>query len=138
MSPAWRPFAGGAAAFTLNGPFSLAPGGTFTSTSGTFAVSGNFTDTGGTFSAGGGTVSFGGAAATIDVAASESFNNLIFAAGTKTISAGDTLTATGSVALTGGALNGTGTLAAQGRSARPRRTPAARPPCSSTGPGRRP
>ncbi len=54
-------------------------------------------------------------AAAIDVAASETFNNLTLAAGTKTIAAGDTLVVNGSTTLTAGALNGpTGTLAAQG------------------------
>ncbi len=107
-------FVGGAAAITLNGPFALAPGGSFTSTSGTMTVTGAFTDTGGTFVPGTGTVAFSGLAATIDVAATESFNNLTFTAGAKTIAAGDTLTAGGTLTLTAGSLAGTGTVAARG------------------------
>ncbi|MDP9483257.1 MAG: hypothetical protein M3P84_08555, partial [Chloroflexota bacterium] len=107
-------FVGGAAAITLNGFFSLAPGGSFTSTNGTFTVTGAFTDTGGTFVPGTGTVAFSGGATTIDVAATETFNNLTFTAGAKTISAGDTLTAGGSLTLTAGSLAGTGTVAARG------------------------
>ena len=52
-------------------------------------------------------------AATIDVAVAETFNNLRFTAGNKTVAAGDTLTATGTLTLTAGNIN-TGTVAAQG------------------------
>ena len=65
-------------------------------------------------SASSGTVSFGGGAATLTLTTADTFNNLILAAGTKTVAAGTTLTVTGATTLTAGALNGTGTLAAQG------------------------
>ena len=106
-------FTGTSGAITVNGPFTLTLG-SFTATSGTLSVSGSFTHAAGGFADGGGTVSFGGGAATIDVPATETFNHMTFAAGAKTIAAGDTLTATGSLTLTAGSLAGTGTLAAQG------------------------
>ena len=107
-------FSGGTNAININGPFTLG-GGVFTATSGTLAIRGNFTHTGGgTFNAATGTVATT-LAATIDVSSSETFNNLTLTSGTKTIAAGDTLTATGATTLTAGALNGAGgTLAAQG------------------------
>ena len=113
FSQAGGTFAGGTAVVTVNGPFTLT-GGSFAATSGTLSVSGSFTDSGGAFNAGGGTTSFGGGAATLTVSTPDTFNNVAFAAGTKTVAAGTTLTVTGALSLTAGALNGTGTLAAQG------------------------
>ena len=87
FSQAGATFVGGTAAVTVNGPFTLT-GGSFASTSGTLSVSGNFTDSGGAFNAAGGTTSFGGGAATLTVSTADTFNNLTFAAGTKTVAAG--------------------------------------------------
>ena len=113
FSQAGASFAGGAAAMTVNGPFTIS-GGTFTATAGVLSVAGNLTHTaGGTFSANGGTVALITGAATVDVASSETFNDLRFSAGTKTVAAGDSLVATGTLTLTAGAIN-TGTVEAQG------------------------
>ncbi len=113
FSQAGAGFTGGAAAITVNGPFAIS-GGTFTSTTGVLSIAGNLTHTaGGTFNANGGTVALITGAATIDVAATETFNDLRFTAGTKTVAAGDSLVATGSLTLTAGAIN-TGTVEAQG------------------------
>ncbi|MGZ6379047.1 MAG: hypothetical protein ACXWO2_10920, partial [Candidatus Limnocylindrales bacterium] len=113
FSQAAGAFAGGTAAITVNGPFSIS-GGAYASTNGTLSVSGAYTHTlGGTFAPAAGTVAFTGGVATIDVAVSETFNNLTFSAGAKTVTAGETLVATGALTLTGGSIN-TGTVAAQG------------------------
>ncbi|TME13078.1 MAG: hypothetical protein E6I65_01945 [Chloroflexi bacterium] len=106
-------FVGGTAAITVNGPLSLSAGN-LSATTATLAVSGNFTVTGGALSSASGTVSFGGGAATLTLTTANTFNNLTLAAGTKTVAAGTTLTVTGSTTLTSGALNGAGSLAAQG------------------------
>ncbi len=105
-------FVGGTAAFTVNGPYQLTSG-SYTTTGGTMSVTGAFTVSGGTFSAPAGTVSFSGAAATLTVSTPDTFNNVTFAS-TKSIAAGTTMTVTGSLSLSSGNLNGTGTLAAQG------------------------
>ena len=113
FSQAGAGFTGGAAAITVNGPFAIS-GGLFTSTTGVLSIAGNFTHTaGGTFDANGGTVALIAGGATIDVATTETFNDLRFTAGTKTVPAGDSLVATGSLTLTAGAIN-TGTVEAQG------------------------
>ena len=106
-------FAGGTAGITVNGPFAIS-GGSFSSTTGTLSIAGSYTHTGGgSFAPNGGTVAFVTGAATIDVATSEAFNDVRFTAGLKTVAAGDTLTAVGSLTLTAGSIN-TGTVAAQG------------------------
>ncbi|MGZ8528326.1 MAG: hypothetical protein ACXWWR_05975, partial [Candidatus Limnocylindrales bacterium] len=106
-------FAGGSAAITVNGPFAIS-GGAFSSTTGTLSIRGNYTHTGGgSFAPNGGAVAFITGAATIDVAATETFNDLRFTAGAKTVAAGDVLTAAGSLTLSAGTIN-TGTVAAQG------------------------
>ena len=95
FSQAGASFSGGAAAITVNGPFTIS-GGSFSATTGVLSIAGNLTHTaGGTFSANGGTVALITGAATIDVAASETFNDLRFTAGAKTVAAGDSLIATG-------------------------------------------
>ncbi|MDP9494427.1 MAG: hypothetical protein M3P87_04220, partial [Actinomycetota bacterium] len=109
-------FVGSSSAITVNGALILS-GGSFTSTVGTLSVSGAFTHGGGTFAPNGGTVTFTGSAATVDVPGTETFNNLRFAPTTagavKTITAGTTLIAQGTLTLTEGAIN-TGTVAARG------------------------
>ena len=113
FSLAGASFAGGSAAMTVNGPFTIS-GGTFTATSGALSIAGNLTHTaGGTFNANGGTVALITGAATVDVASSETFNDLRFTAGTKTVAAGDSLVVSGALTLTAGAIN-TGTVEAQG------------------------
>ena len=112
-SQAGGSFAGGTAAITVNGPFTVS-GGTFSSTTATLSVAGAYTHTGGgAFGPNGGTVALITGNATIDVAATETFNDLRFTAGVKTVAAGDTLIATGTLTLTAGSIN-TGTVAAQG------------------------
>ncbi len=106
-------FAGGNAAITVNGPFAIS-GGAFSSTTGTLSIAGNYTHTlGGSFAPNGGAVALITGAATIDVNASETFNDLRFTAGAKTVAAGDTLVANGLLTLTAGSIV-TGTVAAQG------------------------
>ena len=113
FSQAGGTFTGNAAAITVNGPFAIS-GGAFTSTTGTLSIAGNYTHTaGGSFAANGGAVAFITGAATIDVNASETFNDLRFTAGAKTVAAGDTLVANGLLTLTAGSIV-TGTVAAQG------------------------
>ena len=112
-SQAGATFTAGTAAITVNGPFTLSAG-SFAATSGTMSIAGAYTHTaGGSFSANGGTVAWTTGAATIDVAASETFNNVRFTAGAKTVAAGDTLNVTGALTLTAGSIV-TGTVAAQG------------------------
>ena len=104
---------GGTAAITVNGPFTIG-GGSFAATTGTLSISGAYTHTaGGSFAPGTGTVALTGGAATFDVGASETFNNLTFSAGAKTVTAGQTLVVAGTLTLTNGSLN-VGTVAAQG------------------------
>ena len=105
-------FTGGTGTRTVNGAFSLT-GGSFTSTSGTWTVTGNFTQSGGTFDPNGGVLRFAGGAATIDVAGSATYGNVVFAAGTKTIAAGNTVIVTGLLTMSGSVVN-TGTIAARG------------------------
>ncbi|MGH2489062.1 MAG: beta strand repeat-containing protein, partial [Candidatus Limnocylindria bacterium] len=112
FSQAAGTFVGGTAAITVNGAFSLS-GGSFTSTTATLTVTGAVTKSGGTFAHNGGTVAFSTSNVTIDVGGSETFNNVSFLSGTKTIAAGNTLVVTGTLDLVSGSLN-TGTLAAQG------------------------
>ncbi len=104
---------GGTAAMTINGTFTLT-GGSFGATSGTLSISSNVTIGGGTFNAGTGRTSFGGGAATLSASIPVSFNNVTLAAGNKTLAVGSTLNVAGALSLTGGSLNGGGTLAAQG------------------------
>ncbi|HEY7738314.1 MAG TPA: hypothetical protein VIC63_04710 [Candidatus Limnocylindria bacterium] len=105
-------FVGGDSAITVNGAFTQSAG-SFTSTSGTLTVTGNFTLSGGTFLPGTGTVAFSTSSATLDVVTMQNLNNVQFVSGTKTIAAGDTIVALGTLSLINGAVN-TGTLAAQG------------------------
>ncbi|HLF61300.1 MAG TPA: hypothetical protein VI980_08995, partial [Acidimicrobiia bacterium] len=109
-------FVGSSSAITVNGAFTLSGGG-FTSTAGILSVSGDFTHGGGTFAPNGGTVTFTGGAAIVDVPGTETFNNLRFAPATagalKTVTAGTTLIAQGTLTLTEGAI-GTGTVSARG------------------------
>ncbi|MGH7198573.1 MAG: beta strand repeat-containing protein, partial [Candidatus Omnitrophota bacterium] len=106
-------FSGGAGTLDINDAFTLS-GGTFTAPSGTLFVGGNFTHTaGGTFTHNSGTVTFDSGTDTIDVAVTETFSNVVFANGTKTVASGDTLIVTGTLDLIDGNIN-TGTVAAQG------------------------
>ena len=105
-------FVGGSGARTVNGAFSLT-GGSFTSTSGTWTVTGNFTQSGGTFDPNGGILRFAGGTATIDVAGSATYGDVTFAAGTKTIAAGNTVIVTGLLTMAGSVVN-LGTIAARG------------------------
>ena len=113
FSQAGGAFAGGSNAITVNGRLSLG-GGTFAFTPATLTVGGNIVESAaGVFSAGSRTVALNGGAATIDVVTSETFNNLTFTAGAKTIAAGDTLTVNATTTLIAGSVNG-GTVAARG------------------------
>ena len=106
-------FVGGNSPITVNDAFAVS-GGSFTSTSATLTVSGAFTLSGGTFAHNGGTVAYSGGAATINLGGAATFNHVSFlGTGTKTISAGNTLSVMGTLSLTDGQVN-TGTLAAQG------------------------
>ncbi len=110
-SQAGSSFAGGNAAITVNGPFSLT-GGTFTSTSGTLTVTGGFTVNGGSFVHGGGTTLLSSGNATVSTPSGVTFNALtVNSSGTKTLN--DTITVTGTLDLVAGSLN-TGTIAARG------------------------
>lgn len=107
---------GGATSNSIGGNFTLSGGDFNASTTTSFA--GNYTHTaGGNFNYGTGTVVFGGSGGTIDVNATENFNNITFqmtsSGNTKTISAGDTLIANGTTNLNVGYVNG-GTLEAKG------------------------
>ena len=106
-------FAGGTAAVTVNGPFTLA-GGLFTSTSGVLTVTRAFTATAGSFAHAGGTTVLSTSTATISAPSGITFSNLTFLSGTKTLAAGTTVTVAGLTTLTAGTLNGTGVLAATG------------------------
>ena len=117
-------FTGGSAAITLSGDVTLT-GGTFTSTSGTLTVQNDaidgipvFTHTaGGTFNHNNGTVAFTGTSnIIIDVATSETFNNLTFSTiggGGATIASGDTLVVLGTLTHSTAPLL-TGTIEARG------------------------
>ena len=113
LSQAGGTVVGGTAAMTINGTFTLT-GGSFGATSGTLSISSNVTIGGGTFNAGTGRTSFGGGAATLSASIPVSFNNVTLAAGNKTLAVGSSLNVAGALSLTGGSLNGGGTLAAQG------------------------
>lgn len=99
------------------GSFTLTSG-TFTSTTGTLTVRGNFTHTaGGTFNHNNGTVElYYGTSFTIDVATTETFNNLTGNCDTNTdtltIASGDTLIVLGTFTHTNGGFN-TGTVEAR-------------------------
>ncbi|MCK4946096.1 MAG: hypothetical protein KAS59_07525, partial [Alphaproteobacteria bacterium] len=103
---------------TVTGDYTQS-GGTFTSGSGTLRVDTNFTKSGGTFNEDTGTVTFGGTIdGTLDVATTETFNNVIINKTTDvsdilTITSGDTMVVTGTLILTDGEVN-TGTINAQG------------------------
>ncbi len=84
------------------------PAGTLT-LAGTIRTANNWTYTGGTLDPGSSTLVFAGGT----VSGSHTLNAVDFRA-TTTVAAGTTLTVSGSTTLTAGALNGTGTLAAQG------------------------
>ncbi|MCK5160009.1 MAG: DUF2341 domain-containing protein, partial [Candidatus Aureabacteria bacterium] len=92
--------------------------GTFTCGSGTLRVDTNFTKSGGTFNEDTGTVTFGGTTdGTFDVDTSETFNNVTINKTTDvsdilTITSGDTIVITGTLALTDGEV--TGAVNAQG------------------------
>lgn len=107
---------GGSASLSVSGAVTLSSG-TLTATSNTFSVGGAWTHTaGGTFAPNGGTVQFTGNDATLDVDTSETFANVTVnknTGQTLTITSGDSLLTTGTLALTDGAV-GTGTLEAQG------------------------
>ena len=106
-------FLGGTSSITLNGRFNLA-GGSFTATSGTTTVTSDFTHTaGGLFLHNSGTMSFSTNTATIDVSGSETFYNVSFTSGTKTVAAGDTLLVNGLLTLTNGYIE-TGSVEALG------------------------
>jgi hypothetical protein len=113
---------GNDASFTVSGAFTLS-GGSITCTSGVLAINGNFAHTlGGSFVPNYGTVSLTGAAATIDVAATETFFNLILAknAGSAlNVAASDSLIVQNQLTLTDGLVNqstvpATGTIQANG------------------------
>jgi len=112
FSQAAGTFVGGNSAITVNDAFTLSAG-SFTSTTGTLTITGALTKSGGTFTHNGGTVALSTSNVTIDVGGSETFNNVSFLSGTKTVAAGNTLVVTGTLNLAGGTVN-TGTLAAQG------------------------
>jgi hypothetical protein len=106
-------FMGDAGDLNLNSFFTL-EGGSFTAPSGTMFVAGGWTHTlGGTFTHNSGTVELDGGTAAIDVTVTETFNNLTISAGTKNISAGDTLLTLGLLNLVNGNIH-TGTLEARG------------------------
>jgi filamentous hemagglutinin family protein len=93
-------------------------GGTFNASSRTLTCRGNFTHTaGGTFNAGTGSVVFSYNSKTVDVATTETFNNLtvnlLNDSYSLTIASGDTLIVNGTTTLTNGNVN-TGTLNAKG------------------------
>jgi fibronectin-binding autotransporter adhesin len=125
-------FTGSASAITLNGPFALS-GGTFNAGSQTIVMNGSvstarsWTYSGGTFTPGSSTVAFWSETAGITITGSQTFNNLSFYGvyfthtSNITISAGTTVTATGTLLFDDGAatsngvqFSGTGTIAAQG------------------------
>ena len=97
---------------------------------GTLRTANTWTYTAGTLDPGSSTLVFAGGTIT----GSHSLNAVDVRA-TTSIAAGTTLTVTGSLSLTSGALNGTGTWPPRDRSARPPPRPAGRPPCSSTAAG---
>ncbi|MGH2395134.1 MAG: hypothetical protein ACRDGH_16860, partial [Candidatus Limnocylindria bacterium] len=96
FSQAAGTFVGGTAAMTVNGAFTLS-GGSFTSTTGTLTITGAATKSGGTFTHNGGTVAFSTSNVAIDVGGSETFNNVSFLSGTKTIAVGNTLVVAGTL-----------------------------------------
>src|SRR5205085_2453816 len=100
----------------LSGVFTLS-GGTFDAPRDGLTVDGDWTHTaGGTFNHNNGTVTFTGSSRTSDVMGTETFNNLTFTpqnGWTRTIAAGDTLLALGTLTLNNG-YAGTGTLEARG------------------------
>ncbi|QQR55476.1 hypothetical protein IPG41_02895 [Candidatus Peregrinibacteria bacterium] len=106
-------FNGGAQNVLHTGAFTIS-GGAYTASSSTTTFAAAFTHTiGGTFSHNNGTVVFTGAAATINVATTETFQNLQVNknnAVNLTISSGDTLVVNDTTTLTNGGLGGTGTL----------------------------
>jgi hypothetical protein len=110
----------GGGAITINGTFTLSSG-TFTAPTGTFTVVGNWTHTaGGTFNHNSGTVVFGDGSSrslSIDVATSETFNNLTVnsstGSGSFTIGTGDTLIVLGTFTHASAPIY-TGTIEARG------------------------
>ncbi|HLE58275.1 MAG TPA: hypothetical protein VJA85_01370 [Candidatus Limnocylindria bacterium] len=106
-------FVGGSSAITVNGSFTVNTGSAFTATTGTLTVTGAVTLAASVFTHNGGTVAFSTSNVTLNLGGGATFNNVQFVSGTKTISAGNTMTVLGTLTLTGGAVN-TGTLAAQG------------------------
>ncbi|MCK4944697.1 MAG: hypothetical protein KAS59_00330, partial [Alphaproteobacteria bacterium] len=103
---------------TVTGDYTQS-GGTLTCGSGTLRVDTNFTKSGGTFNENTGTVTFGGATdGTIDVATTETFNNVTVNKTTDvsdalTITSGDTMVVTGTLNLTDGEVDA-GTIEAEG------------------------
>ena len=86
-------------------------GGVFNAPSGVVSFAAGFTISGGTFNAGSGTVVFDGSVATVDVATTQSFNNLTFntpGGGYKVVDNSDVLVVNGTLTLTDGqVINGT-------------------------------
>ena len=115
-------FTGGSGTVTVAGAFTLSAG-SFTATSGTTTFALGFTHTaGGTFTHNNGTVVFSGAAATINVAVTETFFNVTISKNdgiALTVANNDTLIVTGTLTLTDGSLNqatvpASGSIAARG------------------------
>jgi hypothetical protein len=106
-------FVGGTSGISVTGAFTVNSGGTFTSTAGTLTVTGAVTLGVGVFVHNSGTVVFSVSNVTLNLGGAATFNNVQFLSGTKTISAGNTMTVLGTLTLTAGAIN-TGTVAAAG------------------------